>query len=462
MALRLAFGDYELDEARFELRRGGEAVAVQPKVLDLILYLARHRERVVGKDELLDAVWQGVVVTEASLSQALSLARRALGDRAEEQHAIRTVRSKGFQFIAAERPALPPTPPAPSGTRTAITQLETATDDAPRTAAAGPAPYLFAALHCESPEDGGASWSLADIDEVHLVRGSARRATRSGGLTRVLTVALRGRLMSRRHARLVRTPDAWMLVDEGSRNGSYVEGARVDKHALAAGELFECGRTVFCLGHEPRPDELECLPAGALLTSVTPRLRGLDRDLARIAATGLSVLVTGETGAGKSHLAQAIHRSSGRASLVKLEAATLADLAGAIEKSRGGTLVIENLERARDDAWAALAAALDAAPDTRVVATSIAPYAALVERAPADCLSRLAAYRCELPPLRERLGDLGALIATLSAPSEIEVAAALALLRHRWPGNLRELEHALRVAATLGGGALRLEHLDLG
>ncbi len=94
------FGDFELSEARFELARGGVALHVQPKVLDLLLYLVRHRDRAVPKAELLSAVWPDVVVSEASLDKAVAGARRALGDA--RRHIV-TVRGRGFRFVAAVR-----------------------------------------------------------------------------------------------------------------------------------------------------------------------------------------------------------------------------------------------------------------------------------------------------------------------------------------------------------------------
>jgi DNA-binding winged helix-turn-helix (wHTH) protein len=90
------FGDFELDEERFELRSAGVKVPVQPKVLDVISYLVRMRDRVVLKRELLDAVWADVVVSEASISRVIVEARRALGD--ELQQVIVTVRGRGFRF----------------------------------------------------------------------------------------------------------------------------------------------------------------------------------------------------------------------------------------------------------------------------------------------------------------------------------------------------------------------------
>jgi DNA-binding winged helix-turn-helix (wHTH) protein len=93
-----AFGDHELDEDRFELRCAGEAVRVQPKVLELLLHLVRHAERVVAKDELLEAVWPGVIVTDSSLARAVSLARRAIGDPGDGLGSIATVARRGYRF----------------------------------------------------------------------------------------------------------------------------------------------------------------------------------------------------------------------------------------------------------------------------------------------------------------------------------------------------------------------------
>jgi predicted ATPase len=103
------FADFELDEQRFELRSGGAKVAVQPKVLDVLFYLVRMRDRVVLKRELLDAVWADVVVSEASVSRVIMEARRAIGD--DLQQVIVTVRGRGFRFAGqvteGERSASP-------------------------------------------------------------------------------------------------------------------------------------------------------------------------------------------------------------------------------------------------------------------------------------------------------------------------------------------------------------------
>lgn len=95
-----SFADAELDEARFELRRHGAHIMIQPKVMRLLIYLVRHRDRVVPGDELLDVLWHGETVCRGSLKRAVRLARRALGDDGERQTRIRTVRTYGYQFVA--------------------------------------------------------------------------------------------------------------------------------------------------------------------------------------------------------------------------------------------------------------------------------------------------------------------------------------------------------------------------
>jgi DNA-binding winged helix-turn-helix (wHTH) protein len=94
------FFDFELDADAYELRRGGERVGVEAKSLDLLLYLVRHRERVVPREELLRQVWLGLCVTAAALSQAVYGARKAVGDDARRPQVVQTVRGRGLRFVA--------------------------------------------------------------------------------------------------------------------------------------------------------------------------------------------------------------------------------------------------------------------------------------------------------------------------------------------------------------------------
>src|SRR5262249_39646975 len=78
--VQYAFEDYVIDPDRRELTRSAEPVAVGPQVFDLLLHLVRNREHVVSKDELLDAVWAGRIVSESTLASHINAARKAIGD----------------------------------------------------------------------------------------------------------------------------------------------------------------------------------------------------------------------------------------------------------------------------------------------------------------------------------------------------------------------------------------------
>ncbi len=115
-----AFGDFELDLRLFELRHGKSAVAVQPKVLDVLAYLVRNRDRVVSKQDLLTNVWPREVVSETALTHAVMEARRAVRDDGAKQRQILTVRRRGYRFIGKvlerdEAQAAPPLPAAAPG-----------------------------------------------------------------------------------------------------------------------------------------------------------------------------------------------------------------------------------------------------------------------------------------------------------------------------------------------------------
>lgn len=93
------FGEFELDLDRYELRRGGEVVKAEPRVLEVLHYLIERRERMVPKEELHDGLWPDVHVSEAALTTAIRDARRALGDSTSSPLWIRTVYGRGFRFI---------------------------------------------------------------------------------------------------------------------------------------------------------------------------------------------------------------------------------------------------------------------------------------------------------------------------------------------------------------------------
>jgi TolB-like protein len=96
----LAFGSFELDLERADLREDGASVALHATPLRLLIHLVRHRERAISKQELFDEVWPDAVVSDAALSSALKELRRALGDDGASQRLISTQRGRGYRWIA--------------------------------------------------------------------------------------------------------------------------------------------------------------------------------------------------------------------------------------------------------------------------------------------------------------------------------------------------------------------------
>jgi adenylate cyclase len=98
--MQFSFDGHLLDTDRRELWRGSEPIAVEPQVFDLLTYLLQHRDRVVTKGDLLEAVWGGRIVSGSALTTRINAARRAVGDTGETQRLIRTLPRKGVRFIA--------------------------------------------------------------------------------------------------------------------------------------------------------------------------------------------------------------------------------------------------------------------------------------------------------------------------------------------------------------------------
>ncbi len=101
--MRYFFEDYAFDTDRRELRRGSDLVPTTPQVFDLLSYLICNRERVVSKDDLVNAIWKGRVVSDAALTTRLNAARSLIGDTGEAQRLVKTLPRRGFRFIGTVR-----------------------------------------------------------------------------------------------------------------------------------------------------------------------------------------------------------------------------------------------------------------------------------------------------------------------------------------------------------------------
>jgi DNA-binding winged helix-turn-helix (wHTH) protein/tetratricopeptide (TPR) repeat protein len=108
--MRYTLGDYTLDTQRYELCRAGLPLQLQPKVFELLAYLIQHRDRVVTRQALFDALWPEHFVSDDALEWVIAAARRAVGDNGRTQRVIKTVRGRGYRFVApiAEQPQAGP------------------------------------------------------------------------------------------------------------------------------------------------------------------------------------------------------------------------------------------------------------------------------------------------------------------------------------------------------------------
>jgi transcriptional regulator with GAF, ATPase, and Fis domain len=321
-------------------------------------------------------------------------------------------------------------------------------------------------------------------------------------------IALQDRFASAPHASLQRSYGRWVLQDEQSRNGCFVDGAEVTRCELRDGAVIELGRSFFIFRAESSFPQGGADVEAAELSTLSSPYSGTLRALAKIAPTRLPVVLRGETGTGKEVLARAIHRLSGRtgafqaincaalaSSLAESElfgyrkgafSGALEDRPGLIRSADRGTLFLDEigdlplglqghfLRVLQESEVTPVGSTKAFAVDFRLVAATHRDLEAMAAAGTfrADLLARIEGLTADVPPLRERREDLGSLIAALlrrhagaktgekADQIRFSLAAARALVHHGWPLNVRELEKALQLAITLSeGGRIDLLHL---
>lgn len=353
---------------------------------------------------------------------------------------------------------------------------------------------LFVVMESGRPLVGGARHALTDVNEVAIGRGESRSATRSRS-TGTLTLTFPSQYLSGRHARLLRTPEGWVVEDLQSRNGTLVNGRLTTRAALQPGDVIDVGR-VFLVLEEVWVDaddgayDLDAANVNrerAGLLTLWPALESRLSDLRRIATQNVTVTLVGETGTGKEVLAEALHSLSGRkgpyvaincgavpANLIESQlfghvrgafSGAAGPTPGTIRAADGGTLLLDEIVSTSADVQVALLRVIQERQvtpvgthqtvpvDVRFVAASQIPLREAATRGTfrSDLQMRLEGYVFEIPALRERRSDLGVLVASLlrrhgvteSTGASITPEAALRILRYHWPGNVRELEQAL-------------------
>ena len=360
-------------------------------------------------------------------------------------------------------------------------------------------PTLTVLFRASSPLERPSRHRLDGIDVVCFGRGDRRaERDRHAGMRR-LTVRVADPLMSSDHGRLLCVHGQWLFEDPRSKNGAVVDGNATRAAQIQPGALLMLGHTLFLFDVAPTSD----LPDDRFADEPSapwPTLATLDDTLARdvdllsrAAPSELPVVLLGETGTGKEVFARAVHAMSGRRgafvavnsgglapSLVESEffghrkgsfSGATHDRPGYLRSADGGTLFLDEIGELPMPAQTALLRALqlrevvpvgDAVPvpvDLRIVAATHRSLPSMVAAGSfrEDLYARLLGVTITLPPLRSRRCDIGLLTGALlrSMPggdrAQFAPDAAIALARHRWPLNVRELERSLAAALALAG-----------
>ncbi len=309
---------------------------------------------------------------------------------------------------------------------------------------------------------------------------------------------------SRKHARLTRKNEAVRIVDEGSRNGTFVNGDKLEGGeavTLTEGTVVRIGSFVFVYRDG---GALVDAPVNVPHTQIAPRaeyrssfvgpfsLPALVRTIASLArsqSTLRRVLLRGETGTGKETVARWVAATvrperrfhalnaaelTGDTALSQLFGhvkgaftGATADRAGAFEAAHGGVLFLDEIGDVPGPIQAALLRAIDPGMIRPVGGTQekpvdvfvVAASSVLEERVASgafrrDLFERLTQATVDIPPLRDRREDIGALVRHLLPPgqgADLEPDVVEALMLHTWPGNVRELDRVVGAASRAGG-----------
>jgi transcriptional regulator with PAS, ATPase and Fis domain len=333
---------------------------------------------------------------------------------------------------------------------------------------------------------------------AHVTRGAGRIGTIEG-----CDLRLTDETVSRVHCEISSETNGIAVRDAGSTNGTFVDGTQLIDAVVRPGTLLVLGRTTVRVSV---PDEIAFVRVSdeerfGELVGASVAMRRVYATLERVAPTEATILLQGETGAGKDAAARSIHAASKRASspFVPIDCAAIpetlfeselfghvrgafsgavADRKGVFEEASGGTLFLDEIGEVPLALQAKLLRALESktirpvggsaerAVDVRVIAATNRPLTQAVNDGAfrADLYYRLAVIEVTLPPLRARAEDIPAIARHFQSRiggEPLPESFVSMLKRRAWPGNVRELRNFIERAASLGLAAPTPVPVDL-
>ncbi|MCE9575154.1 MAG: sigma 54-interacting transcriptional regulator [Deltaproteobacteria bacterium] len=371
------------------------------------------------------------------------------------------------------------------------------------------APTAPGTLTSATPATAAPRWGLAVVHSPdaalmhrHVPVGDGLVIGRLAASDRHLSVG--DPRLSREHAEIVPSSersDAFVITDRASRNGTFVDATRVTTRPLRPGAIVRVGDTLFEFG--PLAQASLPLVEDPALIGRAPAFRAVLARLARVAATDVVVLLTGETGTGKEVVARRLHELSGRPGpLIAVNCAALpaelvestlfghrrgaftgatSESPGFFGEARGGTLFLDEIgelplaQQAKllrvleNHEYAPVGSASIMRSDARVIAATNTdlPRAVADGRFRNDLLARLAGAVIELPPLRARRSDIPLLarrfLAELAPGRKLTLSASAIerLVLSPWSRNIRELRTVMQRIVLGDGGDREIGVSDL-
>jgi DNA-binding winged helix-turn-helix (wHTH) protein/class 3 adenylate cyclase len=166
------FGHYQIDTLTCELYQDGRLCKVETRAFEILVYLIEHRDHIVSREELVESLWPGQIISQAAINNGIKAARQAIGDSGGSQHTIRTLHGRGYRFVAqAQRLVTPMGQAAPPRDRPLSSPCAGAgVDSGTMSQNVLVGEYRFVTVLCGTLEPPETLWAQLGVERVQRLR----------------------------------------------------------------------------------------------------------------------------------------------------------------------------------------------------------------------------------------------------------------------------------------------------